>query len=243
MKRFHCILCALALCATSTFAATLADTEAEIRAAWDKVASLRAKIAVDAAIPVGENRMRLDGEGTLLYLKAGDTGKYRQDVVIQIPEPQALEMVSTMLFDGKDLHMRSTVAGQTTNVKTDAGVDPFSPPPGGGPLLDAIKSVATLALEPATTHAGRPAHVLTATPLEGASEADAFSRIVLTIDVETGARLKAEYYERDNVLTVSAVLSDLEINPELDAAKFETASLDAPATPPAEAATPAVPAP
>lgn len=220
MKASRIAAAVLFLCAAGARADDLTTVENQIRAAWEGVASLRAKIAVDAAIPVGENRMRLLGEGTVEYLKDGGAGKYRQDVRVELPEPQGVEMVSTIVFDGKDLHLATTIAGQTSRTQADDGVDPFSPPPGGGPLLDAVRRVADLALESSTTFAGRAAHVLVGTPRGGAPGAEAITRIVLTIDAETGARLKAEYFEAENVLTVSATLSDLEVGAPVDAARL-----------------------
>lgn len=209
------------ICAASTARAdALEDAEKEIRAAWDALTQFSAKVSVDAAIPVGENRMQLSGKGTVAYLKEGGQAKYRQDVVIQLPEPQSIEMTSSQLFDGTDLYLMNTVAGQSTNIKDEDGVDPLSPPPGGGPLLDAIKTVATLAREADTTVNGRRAFVLVGTPREGAAEAAAVSRIVLIVDAATGARVKAEYYERGNVLTVSVTLTDLDVDAAVDVAQF-----------------------
>jgi hypothetical protein len=209
------------LCAASTARAdALADAEKEIRAAWDALAQFSAQVSVDAAIPVGENRMQLSGKGTVAYLKDGEQGKYRQDVTIQLPEPQSIEMTSSQLFDGSDLYLMNNVAGQPTNIKDEDGVDPLSPPPGGGPLLDAIKAVATLTREEDTTVDGRRAFVLVGTPSGTAAETAGFSRIVLTVDAATGARVKAEYYERGNVLTVSVTLTKLDVQTAVDAAQF-----------------------
>lgn len=196
----------------------LSDAQNTIREAWNQVQSVSAKATVEATVPTGENRLRLNGEGTLEYLREGTAGKYRQEIKIVLTDPQPIEMTTTQIFDGQDLYMTNTVGGTTTTVKDAAGSDPLSPPPGGAAMLDAIEQVATLSLESTTSVEGKERYVLVGTPK--AAAAAAFSRVVLHVDAETGLRVKTEFYESAEVLTASVVLSDIVLNAGVDPARF-----------------------
>lgn len=222
MYRFASRTAVLLLCATTATIASadpLADAEARIRDAWSKVDSISAKLTVEATVPTGANRLRLNGEGTLEYVKDGELGKYRQEVKVVMTDPQPIDMITTMIFDGKELYMTNTVGGTTTTVRDNAGADPMSPPPGGAPLLDTIKQVANLTLQDEETVDGKKRLVIVGRPKEGA-DIPAFARIVLHIDAETGLRVKTEFYESEELLTASVALSDIKLNEGVDAARF-----------------------
>lgn len=214
----------------------LANVEAKIRQAWDKHRSLSGVISVEATLPIGESRLPVFGSGTVDFLKDAGKNKYRQQITAKTPEPMTLEAGVDVIFDGTILYITTEFMGTKDTSQSAPDLFKGAVPPGGGPLLDAMKSKFILAVKPDVQVNGKSCWVLEAKLKEPLPEV-AMQQGMVYFDKETGLALKMEVYESDTAILGTATVSNVKLNPQLSPSMFVYVP------PPAPPAAPAAPTP
>lgn len=197
--------------------ASLEEVEGKISNAWDQLKSLTGTVSIEAVLPIGETRITVSGGGTLEYLKSGDKPMYRQDLSAKTPEPLNLEGKVSTLFDGTDFYLSTSMLGREESTKTSPDLARGAVPPGGGMLLDAVKTQLDLKVLPDAVLDEKPVFVLEGTPK--ASDLP-FTKALLTIDKGTGVLRKLELFESAGVVAATINVTDVTINAPLPAANF-----------------------
>ncbi|MBI2435396.1 MAG: hypothetical protein HYV26_21285 [Candidatus Hydrogenedentes bacterium] len=199
---------------------SLRAVEKKIQAAWEQVSTLVASVKMESHLPVGEDDVVAQGEGQLEYLKAEPKAKYRQQMKISIPPPLSMEAGFEFLFDGEALYLMNEVMGQMTIAKADApDLEKGALPPGGGPLLDALKSEMQLSVLPEMDVDGRSAYVLEGKRRRGDPH-DPVQRAVFYIDKENGIQRRVEFFSADGALNTRIDYSGFKLNIPIDAQRF-----------------------
>lgn len=218
MSRFCTILTITMLCCGIAAAnPSLEEVEGKIAHAWDQVKSLSGLVSVEATLPIGETRIAVSGDGALDYLKSGDKAMYRQDLTAKTAEPLSLDAKVSTLFDGSDFYLSTKLMGIEESAKTSPDLARGAVPPGGGMLLDALKTQLDLKLLPDATLDESPVFVLEGTPKAGDLP---FTKAVISIDKGTGVLRKLELYESASVVAATVKVTGIKLNPPLSAANF-----------------------
>jgi hypothetical protein len=210
-------------CAAASAQETLDSVDAAVRAAWDKLTSLSSKVALDASLPVGANRIPMKAEGKMDYLKTADKTLYRQEVKLNVNGPSPMEADVVMLFDGADLYVTSSMNQGGKPDKQEPALERGTTPPGGGPLLDIMKRDLNLTLLPDAELDGTPVYVIEGTPKDPASK-PGVAKMVFYFDKATGLQRKVEIYESKNVIAATLTYSDVQVNPEISEDVFKSPS-------------------
>lgn len=229
------LLAGALLMACSAGAQTLEEVQQELNAAFAKVNSLTADLAMSMTMGPG---MSMTGNGAMALLREGEVVKYVQDMTMSIQGPMSMETRTTTLFDGQAAYVTTDAMGQRQVHKSQAGADDGFPPPGGELLWEMLGESFELTLgEPAEVD-GHACHVIVAKPKE---EEVGFAEMRLHFDKALGISRKME--GRGDVQT-TLTYSNVVLNPEIDPAKFvyvaeegvEVMDMDAMMQPPAEEA-------
>lgn len=195
-------------------APTLAETESQIREAWNKHAALRATLHIETEI-LG---IAVAGEGEVAVIRDDGKDKYTQRFVLRVPEPMALEAVLTALFDGEFLFITREIQDEKEILKTRPGLEDSPPPPGGPLLLEALHNRYAMTAVEETEIAGRAAWVLKGTAKEDATQPQGM--ITVCFDKETGLALKLEHVPGEDAAPLLITCGNVERNPALEQDDF-----------------------
>jgi len=215
----------------------LESVEAKVRQAWDKIHALSGVIGIEATLPIGEGRLPVHGSGTVDFLRDAGKNKYREQITVKTPEPMTLEAGVDVIFDGVVLYVTTEFMGKKDTSQSAPDLFKGAVPPGGGPLLEAMKSKCTLTVKPDALVDGKPCWTLEARLKEPIAEAPVQKGIVY-FDKETGLARKMEVYESDTVVLGTATVSNVKVNPELSPRLFVYVPPPSPPPPPPAAPTP-----
>jgi len=222
--------CAALLCALPASAQpTLAEIETKVKEAWGKVKSLTGTVVIDGLVgmpgPAGAApnpnalKLQISGGGNVAYLKDGEKSKYRQVLDAKVM-PLNLGGGVELVFDGEQLHVKTTIGGtQKVNVEKPS-IDKGAFPPGGGMLLDAVQERINLTPKADAEVNGRKCWVLEGALKPGEKLDLPVAGANLYIDQETGAMAKVELLGKDAGQSVSITVNDLKVDAPLSAADF-----------------------
>jgi len=239
MKTARYTVCLLLLTATlQAGAQSIGDIEKAVRSAWDKQDAITADISMSAELPMGENRVAIEGSGTSAYLRDGERDLYRQDMTLKMPPPVSMEIRNEIVFDGDFLYLTNEAMGRSETMQDRPSIDNGNVPPGGGLLFDVLKEYMDLRRLEESTIDGREAYVIEGTPKAAYRDRVGFLKAIFSIDKATGFLMKTELFESPAAAAATITASNLNTSPELSPEMFRApegfGSESTPATPPAE---------
>lgn len=205
------VLAPLAL-APAAFALNADELEAKVLETWQRQKSVTADLRVEAEM-MG---VSVTGTGKLAVLNEGESGKYTQRFVLELPPPLSVQATMDVLYDGHSVFLVREILGEKEAFKLNPGLAESAPPPGGKLLFDLVKAAYTLDAGEDTAVEKRPAYVLRCTPKDAA----AADPMTIAFDKETGLAVKVEISPKDAEKPVVVWYTNVAVNTELDPASF-----------------------
>lgn len=211
---------AMTLLSTTALSQSLSDIEDAVREAWDKHDALAADIVMRAELPMGENRVTLEGKGRSTYLQVGERALYKQEMTLQMPPPLSMEIRNEIVFDGEFIYLTNEAMGRSETLQDRPSIENGNVPPGGGLLFDVLEEYMDLkALESGEVD-GRPVYRIEGTPKAAVRDRAGFIKAQFAIDQATGFLMRSELFESERTAAAVIEASNLDINPSLQAADF-----------------------
>jgi hypothetical protein len=218
------------------------EARAQVKAAWETHKSLRCKVLIDAGPLVGETRVGMYGEGTAQALRAEDGERYKSTVKMSFPPPASdTRMQVETVFDGKNLHISNEALGRRLTRDAKPGLFRGAIPPGGPLLLEALEAELDIERLPDVMLNNVSHFAFEGRARKGDGAVGPVVKARVLIAKSTGALVKLELFESNEVMTVRVEQSDFAWDVELDPAIFEPAKGDPETvTPQADESTPGV---
>jgi outer membrane lipoprotein-sorting protein len=224
-------VCSVLLAAVPAVAAENLDAAASsIRAAFDKHNTLKAQIGIAASLPIGTQRIAINGEGLLFYAKRDGAAKYRQQLTLQMPDPLRMEVGLQAVYDGSRLQVSQQILGQTQTNDRNNALAQGAFPPGGGLLMDLLEKEFDLKRLPDARIEGESVFVLEGMPKPNGAPAP-YVRMLASVDQATGVLRELQLFESDGVVTVTITQGKIELNPDLSKETFTLPPSGAPPAP------------
>jgi len=214
------LLLCLATAAPAPAQESLRSVERRIQRAWNSVSSLTATVKMESFIPAGPQQVIARGEGQLEYVKAQPKAKYRQRMEISVPEPVNMQASFEFLFDGTAMYLINEMMDQVTIAKADApDFEKGALPPGGSPLLDALRAELDLGPHPDVEIDGRAMTVIEG-KRRAKDAADPVQRALFYIDKENGIQRRAEFFTADGTLNTRIDYENFKLNLPISESRF-----------------------
>lgn len=202
---------ALAL-APAALALDADELEAKLLEAWQRQKSITADLRIEAEM-MG---IAVTGTGDLAILNEGESSKYTQHFVLELPAPLSVQATMNVLYDGQSVYLVREMLGEKEAFKLAPGLAESAPPPGGQLLFDLVKAQYSLEVQDDAAVDKRPAYMLHCEP----KDADAADPMTIAFDKETGLALRIEIHTADAEKPVVIACTNVATGAELNPASF-----------------------
>lgn len=213
------VCCVSMLCATA-LGQSVSDVEESVREAWDEHDALAADIVMRAELPVGENRVTLEGKGESAYLKDGERSLYKQEMTLQMPPPLSMEVRNEIVFDGEFIYLTNEAMGRSETLQDRPSIENGNVPPGGGLLFDVLKEYMDLKVLEEGDVDGRPVYRIEGVPKAAVRDRAGFIKAEFAIDKATGFLMRSELFESERTAAAVIEASNLNTSPTLKPEDF-----------------------
>lgn len=224
---------ALTVCLASAFAddvASIDDVKREIDKRFENIQGFRADVSMDATMPLVGMSVPSKGTGSIEMMEVDGVPCFRLEVLSKVAQNalvrDGLQHKLVTVFDGEFEYTEMTLLGRTQVTKrTPNPADP-NRPASGGDALDRYRAMGDVVYSGEGEVGGKPVWIIDvkgkngSIKVEGPMEPE---RMRLFIAQDSGIQIEMRMFDdKDRELVVMRYLN-LELNPELDASRFEYA--------------------
>ncbi len=208
-------------------AATLEDIERLIDEKWAGITSFSADISIDVKVPLGPVSVPSNAEGTIELMAIEGGRKYRVDVENHLAKSFLLRNGLTQevltVFDGTHEYTELTIFGRKQVNKRLPDPEDTNRPMGGRAVFDRLRKQGDVTLAGETTIDGVAVWIIEVTgngkPVDVQGPIDP-SRIRVFIAQDSGLQVRLLMFDEKNKEILRMRYSNVQLNPELDAARF-----------------------